>query len=49
MYTQGELNYMDPSNLDFTEEPGKFARKREADQPVQYGSLANTPQYGNVM
>ena len=49
MYTQGELNYMDPSNLEFTEEPHRFTRKREADQTVQYGSLANTPQYANVM
>ena len=45
---QTELNYMDPSNLEFTEEPSKLARRREADQTVQYGRLANSPQYANM-
>ena len=49
MCTQTELNYMDPSNLEFTEEPHNSARKRETDQTVQYGNLAETPQYTNVM
>ena len=48
MCIQTELNYMDPSNLEFTEEPSRLARRHEADQTVQYGRLADTSQYANM-
>ena len=40
---------MDPSNLEFSQEIHTSARKREADQTVQYGNLAEAPQYSNIM
>ena len=41
---------MDPSNLEFTEEPHNRTHiKRETDQTVQYGNLVETPQYSNIM
>ena len=47
--TQTELNYMDPGNLEFSEELHNSAHKHETDQTVQYGNLTETPQYTNVM
>ena len=49
LYTKGELNYMDPSNLEFSQDLHSSARKRDADQTVQYGNLAEAPQYSNIM
>ena len=40
---------MDPSNLEFTEEPHSRTHKHETDQTVQYGNFVETPQYTNIM
>ena len=45
--TQNELNYMDPGNLEFKEEPRKHSR--EPEETVQYGNVAEAPKYTNIM
>ena len=46
MYTQNELNYMDPGNLEFKEEPHK--RPHKSEETVQYGNVAEAPKYTNI-
>lgn len=39
---------MDPANLEFTHKPSVHPRRHETDQAVQYGNLAEIPEYKNV-
>ena len=46
--TQPEVSYMDPTNLEFAEEPRNRTLSFGADHTVQYADLAESPKYTNI-
>ena len=48
MCTQPEISYMDPTHLEFTEEPRNRVQSFDIDHTVQYADLAESPKYTNI-
>ena len=48
VYAQPEINYMDPTNLEFAEEPRNRTLSFDVDHTVQYADLAGSPKYTNI-
>ena len=49
IYTQTELNYMSPSNLEFKEALGNCMRKFDVDHDVQYQEVAENQKYTSIL
>ena len=49
IYTQTELNYMSPSNLEFKEALGNRMRKFDVDHDVQYQEVAENRKYTSIL
>ena len=47
VYTQTELHYMEPGNLEFKRGPDP--QRLKSDQTVQYGELADTQKYTSIL
>ena len=47
LYIQNQVNYLDPENLEFAEEPFNRTRRHDEDHAVQYADLASKPKYVN--
>ena len=45
LYIQNQVNYLDPENLEFAEEPFNRTRRHDEDHAVQYADLASKPKY----
>lgn len=50
LFIQAEVNYMDPENLEFADEPRSYTRRSiKEDRSVQYADLAGSPKYVNIV